>query len=108
MNNRKEFSAKSKLEGFERCNGYCEGDNCGIKLRKWHADHRIPCAMGGDNSIDNLQCLCEQCHSTKTSEKDLPAIAKTKRIRRRAAGIRKRRTMRAWRRFDGSIVHADD
>ena len=90
---RKEFSAKTKLEAFERCRGRCEGADCDVLLRpgRWHCDHVIPCELDGDNSLGNAQCLCEPCHRTKTGQKDIPAIAKSKRIRRRLKGIRKSR-----------------
>ena len=30
-------------------------------------DHVIELAAGGDNSIENLQVLCKQCHKAKTA-----------------------------------------
>lgn len=30
-------------------------------------DHIQPLALGGDDSDDNIQCLCEDCHADKTS-----------------------------------------
>lgn len=34
------------------------------------ADHIIPKAEGGDNSMSNLQGLCHRCHSRKTVVED--------------------------------------
>src|SRR5262245_18390844 len=105
---RQEFSAKTKLAALECSNGMCE--LCDAKLRpgRWQCDHIIPCGLGGDNSLDNAQTICAGCHADKTGRRDVPAIAWAKRICRRAIGIRKRRTIRAWRRFDGSPVYARD
>jgi hypothetical protein len=50
--------------------------------------------------------ICVACDSAKTYQRDIPAIAKVKRIRDREAGIKKPRTLRAWRRFGGTIVYA--
>lgn len=109
---RREFSPKTKLQAFERCAGICEGKDCGAQLRpgRWECDHIIPCEFDGDNSIDNAQCLCEACHTEKTGKKDIPAIAKSNRIQRRAAGIRKPSTFPGGRnspwkkRIDGTVV----
>jgi 5-methylcytosine-specific restriction endonuclease McrA len=31
-------------------------------------DHIIELAAGGDNTLDNLQILCKQCHKAKTAK----------------------------------------
>jgi hypothetical protein len=56
--------------------------------------------------LGNCRVLCLTCHRAKTSQKDVPRIAKAKRTRDVALGIRKPRSIRTWRRFDGSIVRA--
>lgn len=33
-------------------------------------DHKVPKAKGGDDSDDNLQGLCRECHSRKTATED--------------------------------------
>jgi 5-methylcytosine-specific restriction protein A len=89
---REEFSRKTKLEAFTRCGGRCEG--CGARLRPGHFDydHDKPSAFGGDASIANCRVLCSGCHGTKTFTQDIPRIAKSNRIRKREAGIKKRST----------------
>ncbi len=52
---------------------------CGKTLRpgRYHIDHKKPLALGGSNSIRNLQALCPDCHHVKTKE-DRKKIAKAK------------------------------
>ena len=101
---RAEFDKKTKLAAFRRAMGRCEG--CGGLLMpgKFHYDHRNPAAFSGDASLENCQCLCIGCHGGKTSLRDVPTIAKSSRVAYRAAGVKPDRTIRAWRRFDGTPV----
>lgn len=110
---RREFSKQVKRAAFERAGGFCEGqpygERCPVKLTlgKYHYDHVIPDGLGGEPVIENCAVLCVACHKDKTTTKDVPAIAKTKRIQDRQKGIKKPRSIRSWRRFDGTIVHAE-
>lgn len=85
---RLEFTTKTKREALARCNGHCEG--CGATL--WQKarifDHIIPCAFGGTNNLDNCQVLCTTCDDEKTDKKDIPTIAKAKRISDKHQGIK--------------------
>ncbi len=85
---RREFSKIIKRDAFVRCGGNCEC--CGMRLQTGaaHYDHRIPDALGGEPTLDNVQVLCRPCHNIKTRTRDIPAIAKTKRIQDRERGIR--------------------
>jgi 5-methylcytosine-specific restriction endonuclease McrA len=69
-------------------------------------DHVIPLILGGKNEESNLQLLCSECHATK-SRLDVKLKAKVARVRKRHLGIKKPRTIRTWRRFNGEIVHAE-
>lgn len=96
-----------KIRVFERANKHCEECTlliCG-KLRPEY-DHKVALINGGAHSEANLQLLCSECHKAKTrtdvAEKSVMARKKLK-----AAGIKKPRTIRNWRRFDGSIVRAE-
>src|SRR5215472_18250081 len=86
---RAEFSAKIKLAAFGRAEGYCDGCSAKLHPGRWHCDHVVPCGLGGEATLENAQVLCEPCHRDKTGSRDVPAIAKAKRLERRAAGIRK-------------------
>lgn len=104
---RREFPAKIKLAAFERAKGRCEKCTARLYPGKFRYDHRIPDWMGGQPTLENCQVLCLNCDGEKTP-RDQHDIAKSKRIIRKRAGIRKRRTIRAWRRFDGTPVFAHD
>lgn len=106
---RREFSAKVKAAAALRANGHCENPNCGRKLLHsgdFHYDHEIPDALGGEPTLSNCRVLCRSCHKVKTSVDDVPRIAKSKRNYRRNAGIKKPRTITAWRKFNGTAVYA--
>jgi 5-methylcytosine-specific restriction endonuclease McrA len=87
MTKRQEFSRKTKAKAFERCKGFCE--SCGVKLTvgKYHYDHEIPDALGGENVLENCKVLCTACHGTKTATEDVPRIAKAARQHDRFHGI---------------------
>lgn len=107
--NRNEFSARVKVDAFALARGLCQKCGAYLTVGNVHYDHIIPCGLdsdGGDNSLGNCQCICKTCHTRKTSRDDLPRIAKAKRVQRRYAGIKRERSIRAWRRFDGSPVIA--
>ncbi len=85
---RREFSTKTKLAAYERSKGIC--DICSMQiLARAEYDHVLPDGMGGDTSLENCQCICAKCHRLKTSNEDIPRIAKTKRTKAKATG--------AWR-----------
>jgi 5-methylcytosine-specific restriction endonuclease McrA len=92
-----------KLRVHDRAEGKCQ--KCGASAFIGEYDHIIPLVLGGENRESNLQRLCAPCHKSKT-KLDLRIKAKVARVRKRHLGIKKPRTMRAWRRFNGEIVHA--
>ena len=102
---RAEFDKKTKLAAFRRAMGRCEGCGGLLTFGKFHYDHRNPDALGGGAALENCQVLCLGCHGPKTA-KDVAAIAKSNRVAYRAAGVKPDRTIRAWRRFDGTPVIA--
>jgi 5-methylcytosine-specific restriction endonuclease McrA len=90
---RAEFSKQTKREAWLRADGHCEGCTQPFEGRRPEYDHKIAAELGGDNSLENCQCLCPKCHRAKTSLEDVPRIAKNVRIRDKHAGLRKAR----WR-----------
>ena len=85
---RQEFTAKTRREAWARCKKACEG--CGINLEQKprEYDHILTASDGGDNSLENCQVLCIPCHDEKTYKRDIPAIAKSKRIFDKHNGIK--------------------
>lgn len=107
MRRRHEFPARIKAEAALRADGHCENCGCKLSTGKIQFDHDIPCELGGPATLENCRCVCSNCHSSKTRAQDIPAIARAKRRERRHLGIRRPRTIRAWRKFDGTPVYAE-
>jgi hypothetical protein len=49
--------------------------------------------------------ICRACHRHITSNR-APVIAKSNRVRAKHIGVKKPRSIRAWRKFNGSRVYA--
>ena len=83
---------------IQAAQGHCAA--CRAQTRVLVPDHVIPIAIGGDDTVENGQALCEACHRSKTA-KDAGIIAKCRRIRNRRLGIPRGR----WKRkVDGTVV----
>jgi 5-methylcytosine-specific restriction enzyme A len=96
-----------RLRIFERHGGVCYLS--GRKIMpgdKWEAEHIIALCNGGRHSEDNLAPALVEPHKIKTVA-DVKQKAKNDRVRKKHLGIKKPRTIRAWRKFDGTIVHAE-
>lgn len=102
---RREFPPKVRVAAFERANKRCEKCTALLVPGRFTYDHRIPDFMGGEPTLENCQVICEACDKDKTYRQDIPAIAKAKRVIKRRAGVRKPRSITAWRKFSGEIVH---
>ena len=102
---RREFTAKVKVAAYERAGGGCE--ECGMPLRvgKFHYDHILPDALGGEPTLANCAVLCSGCHGAKTARQDVPTIAKVKRVRAKHLGAKKPSKFRrpAGVRFDWRV-----
>jgi 5-methylcytosine-specific restriction endonuclease McrA len=85
---RAEFSKKVKVQAFDRAKGRCEKCSAFLMPGKFHYDHRIPDAMGGEPIIENCDVLCTACHGEKTATVDAPRIAKTKRMHAKHIGAK--------------------
>jgi hypothetical protein len=52
---------------YEDQDGFCAGCNADLSFEK-HLDHIMPLALGGSNSIENLQWLCPFCNLSKNAK----------------------------------------
>jgi len=107
------FSTSFRLNLFLKRKGTCA--SCYLKIdagKAWDIDHITPLGLGGTNALYNLQILCKPCHQSKTSQSDIPRIAKIKRLKARHLGARSPSTRpipgsrrSPWKRkFDGSVI----
>lgn len=93
-----------KLRVHAKAEGRCA--KCTVEALTGQYDHAISLIVGGENRETNLQFLCIPCHRAKT-RLDVKLKAKVARVRKRHIGIKKPRTIRAWRRFNGDPVYAE-
>ncbi len=112
IHQRQNFHPKVMIAAWDRADGCCELCNNGMKLIPGNIfyDHIIPDQLGGQPTLENCQVLCRSHNDAKTYKADIPAIAKSRRIRKRAAGVRKpskfacSRTSMWKKKIDGSVV----
>jgi 5-methylcytosine-specific restriction enzyme A len=86
---RREFPAEVKRAAYARAAGRCETCTAPLRPGKYTYDHTIPDWMGGEPVLDNCQVLCSSCDHRKTYRRDIPEIAKGKRIHDRHIGIKR-------------------
>lgn len=85
---RREFSKPVRREALKRAAGKCENTSCGALFGvKFHFDHEIPDALGGEPTLENCKVLCHVCHGEKTRKEDIPRIAKAKRGNDKHTGV---------------------
>jgi hypothetical protein len=104
---RKEFSTATKRIAWERSEEMCESERlvsvwdaqrnrygwekrrcCApLSLGCFHFDHIDNVWTSRNNSLENCQVLCTQCHKEKT-KRDVAQIAKTKRIINKRMGFK--------------------
>jgi 5-methylcytosine-specific restriction protein A len=88
MSKRQEFPDKVKVLAFDRAKGRCEVCSARLFVGKFQYDHIIPTAVGGPPTLENCRVACTACHGKKTATVDVPAIAKSERIKRKNIGAK--------------------
>lgn len=99
MNKRREFTTQTQRDALARSGGICECHliphvfkiACGLPLGPGNTffEHVDPDNLRKDNSVHNCACLTRNCWRYKTSQFDLPIIAKAKRNHDAHNGIRR-------------------
>jgi 5-methylcytosine-specific restriction protein A len=74
---------------FDKCKGRCAQCTRVIRGGQWQADHVVALINGGEHREHNLQCLCTDCHKTKTAG-DVAVKSKIARVRAKHLGIKNR------------------
>lgn len=101
-----QIPARVRLRVFARHGGICHISGQRIRAAdQWDVDHIIALANGGSHRETNLTPVLRDKHRAKTAA-DVAQKAKNDRVRKRHLGLKKPRTIRAWRRFDGTPVFA--
>lgn len=104
---RRSIHGTMRVRIFLAAGGLCH--ICGNKIdapkQRWDVEHVKPLSMGGADDETNMRPAHVECHAAKTAG-EAPPRAKANRNRARALGIRKPRTIRQWRKFDGTPVLA--
>lgn len=99
--------ARVRLRVFLRHGGVCHLSGRRIQPGDaWDLDHLVALANGGSHSESNLRPALRKPHRAKTA-RDVAIKAKNDRVSKKHFGIKKPRTITSWRKFDGTIVHAE-
>jgi 5-methylcytosine-specific restriction endonuclease McrA len=112
----KEFSKKVRLDAWQKSGGKCAKCTVRLSPSRFHYDHIIPMALGGESVSTNIQVVCDACHQTKTGTVDIPTIAKSNRVRSKHLGLGTKRrslfpgarTSRWKKKVNGMVVLRDE
>ena len=112
---RRPFPKAVKVKAFERADGHCEKCTARLYVGKYHYDHDIPDALGGEPTLENCKVLCTSCHGAKTTRQDVPRNAKAKRQNNKHIGAKGRkgqpfpggRNSLFKRKISGEVVRRD-
>lgn len=86
---RKSLTPTQRLRLFESHKGICA--LCGQEIRageRWIDEHLRALGLGGTNDLDNRAPVHVACAAAKTAKEDIPRIAKAKRQKMAALGIK--------------------
>lgn len=96
-----------RVRVFERHGGVCHWT--GRKIMpgdRWDVDHVKALINGGQNRESNLAPILRGKPHKEKTKRDVKIKSRTSDMRKKHLGLRKPRSIRAWRKFSGEIVHA--
>lgn len=94
------------LRVFQKHGGICHISGRNIMPGEpWDVEHVVAIINGGQNRESNLAPALRDKHRLKTAA-DMAEKARTYRKRKSNLGIKKPRSIRAWRKFNGTPVFA--
>lgn len=102
---RAEFSKRTKIIVWNRAAGQCERCTAKLYPGRFEYHHKLEATFNGESTVENAQLVCIACHEEITSDR-APVIAKSNRVRAKYIGYKKPRSIRAWRKFNGTPVFA--
>lgn len=108
MTKRRPLTRLARRRIFDNAEGVC--CLCGLPIHASRGDkivieHLKPLWLGGADDETNMRPAHYRCAIAKTVG-EAPVKAKSDRVRAKHLGIRKPRTIRGWRKFDGTKVYA--
>jgi len=65
---RRSFPSATRRAILARADGLCQIRSAGCTTTATIADHVVPAAEGGSDSIDNGQAACQECSDVKTRQ----------------------------------------
>lgn len=108
MTKRRSITRAMRRRIFDAVKGIC----CICEIRidaergdKWIVEHVKPLWLGGADDETNMRPAHQHCAVKKTAA-EAPVKAKSDRVRAKHLGIKKPRSIRAWRKFDKTPVYA--
>lgn len=85
MSARQEFSRRTRAAVFLRAMGCCEACGARLKTGEGEIDHILPCALGGEATLENARLICRVCHRDKSAS-DIKVVRKADRQRDKYTG----------------------
>jgi len=96
-----------RLRVFERHNGACYLSGRKIMAGdKWEVEHIVALCNGGEHRESNMAPALSAPHKVKSAA-DMALKSRNYKMRAKHAGIKKRRTITSWRKFNGDVVRAN-
>lgn len=104
---RKPLTRSQRAKLFETNGGLCH--LCLLRIQageRWDVEHIQALGLGGTDDITNMKPAHVKCHQGKTSGEQT-IMAKADRQKWFHMGIKRPRSIRAWRKFNGEPVYVD-